>query len=246
MVDINKDKYVLIFDDLERCKISIVEILGFINSFIEQDQIKTIIIANEDEINKQIEIKNYELKVLAAHSLKINSNETDEKKKLEDRISCVFNDKNEYKRYKEKVIEQQIEFHVDYDSVVHELINAYISNTDIKKFVHENLLILTDALDKWEHHNLRTIIFILRKYDVVGSYVLDLISTKEDEVQNKVLKEFFGSLVYESIGFKTQINTIDNDIMNRFIRGFEKYIFIENYVKYSIFNESEVIACTRL
>ena len=42
----------LIFDDLERCSINIENILGYINNFVDSQNLKVIIIANEDEINK--------------------------------------------------------------------------------------------------------------------------------------------------------------------------------------------------
>ncbi|HLP87676.1 MAG TPA: P-loop NTPase fold protein [Nostocaceae cyanobacterium] len=41
----------LIFDDLERCNMNIEEILGYINSFVESQDLKVVIIANEDEID---------------------------------------------------------------------------------------------------------------------------------------------------------------------------------------------------
>ena len=41
---------ILFFDDLERCKLSIENILGYINYLVEHDGLKTIIVANEDEI----------------------------------------------------------------------------------------------------------------------------------------------------------------------------------------------------
>lgn len=40
----------LIFDDLERCVMDISEILGYINSFVEHDEYKAIVIANEEKI----------------------------------------------------------------------------------------------------------------------------------------------------------------------------------------------------
>lgn len=40
----------LIFDDLERCAMPLVEVMGFINSFVEHDGLKVIVIANEDDI----------------------------------------------------------------------------------------------------------------------------------------------------------------------------------------------------
>ncbi|MBW4650962.1 MAG: KAP family NTPase [Kastovskya adunca ATA6-11-RM4] len=46
------DKSILIFDDLERCKIDIGNILGYINYFVEHKGLKVIIIANEEELLK--------------------------------------------------------------------------------------------------------------------------------------------------------------------------------------------------
>lgn len=44
------DKSILIFDDLERCKIEIGSLLGYINYFVEQQEMKVIIIANESTL----------------------------------------------------------------------------------------------------------------------------------------------------------------------------------------------------
>lgn len=49
----NKDKFesiIFIFDDLERCNLSLPETLGFINSLCERQKLKVIVIVNEDEI----------------------------------------------------------------------------------------------------------------------------------------------------------------------------------------------------
>jgi hypothetical protein len=43
-------KRVLIFDDLERCNMPIELVLGYINSFVEHQGSKVIIVANDDEI----------------------------------------------------------------------------------------------------------------------------------------------------------------------------------------------------
>jgi KAP family P-loop domain len=48
----NTDQCILIFDDLERCKIDLGNILGYINGFVEHQGLKVIIIANEDELFK--------------------------------------------------------------------------------------------------------------------------------------------------------------------------------------------------
>ena len=43
----------IVFDDLERCSIPLDEILGFINTLVEHNEIKVLIVANEEELNKK-------------------------------------------------------------------------------------------------------------------------------------------------------------------------------------------------
>ena len=60
-------KCVVVFDDIERCKIDIYELFGYINELVEHNEVKAILVANEkkiidkenkyDEINKYNEIK---------------------------------------------------------------------------------------------------------------------------------------------------------------------------------------------
>lgn len=44
------DGRVLVFDDLERCPLPVVEVMGFINRFVEQDKLMVIVVASEDDI----------------------------------------------------------------------------------------------------------------------------------------------------------------------------------------------------
>lgn len=60
---LSKDE-VLIFDDVERINIDICELLGFVNEFVEQKQMKVIIVANEKEINISRNNHNNEFKYL--------------------------------------------------------------------------------------------------------------------------------------------------------------------------------------
>ena len=47
---LNLDGRVLIFDDLERCAMPLADVMGFINSFVEHEGLKAIVIANEGDI----------------------------------------------------------------------------------------------------------------------------------------------------------------------------------------------------
>ena len=51
---LKKDKNRLyVFDDLERCAMKIDEVMGYINHFVEHDECKVVIVANEKEIDDQ-------------------------------------------------------------------------------------------------------------------------------------------------------------------------------------------------
>lgn len=52
----NINKSILIFDDLERCKIDIGILLGYINYFVEHQELKVILVANEDELFQNYQV----------------------------------------------------------------------------------------------------------------------------------------------------------------------------------------------
>lgn len=56
---------VLIFDDLERCDCSIQDILGYINGFVEQAEMKVIIIANQEELRKKVDAQTLAMQIRA-------------------------------------------------------------------------------------------------------------------------------------------------------------------------------------
>ena len=44
---------ILFFDDLERCKMSVENVLGYINTFVEHQGLKVVIIGNEEEVSNE-------------------------------------------------------------------------------------------------------------------------------------------------------------------------------------------------
>ena len=59
-----KKKLVLVFDDFERCKIGVIDLLGIINTYVEDKGIKTVIIASEDNIKDEENYKTFKEKVV--------------------------------------------------------------------------------------------------------------------------------------------------------------------------------------
>lgn len=63
-----KKEFIFVFDDLERTKIHISEVLGYINTLVEKDGIKVLILADETKIDKikidEEKYKNFKEKVI--------------------------------------------------------------------------------------------------------------------------------------------------------------------------------------
>ncbi|WP_111884909.1 P-loop NTPase fold protein [Acinetobacter sp. CFCC 11171] len=59
-------KFVLVFDDLERCELKKEVVLGYINYFVEQEGIKTLIVSNEEEIEDNKEYARKKEKLIGA------------------------------------------------------------------------------------------------------------------------------------------------------------------------------------
>lgn len=51
--DIEEKKHLLVFDDVERCSIDMVELLGYINHFVEIQGYKAILLANEEKLKER-------------------------------------------------------------------------------------------------------------------------------------------------------------------------------------------------
>ncbi len=68
---VNLDHYVLCFDDLERIKTDLlIELLGYINTLVEQDKVKVVFICNENEL-KDVDYHKYKEKIVRfTHTIK--------------------------------------------------------------------------------------------------------------------------------------------------------------------------------
>lgn len=61
---LNAKGNILIFDDVERCSINIVDLLGYINNFVEHQSYKVILLANEEELEKTKKYKKIKEKLV--------------------------------------------------------------------------------------------------------------------------------------------------------------------------------------
>ena len=154
------DDKVLCFDDLERANVDVVDILGYINNFVEHDHIKTIIICNEKELATKFKSSNIEMKTFIATYLLDKQNELtkgEEKpmvEKIRDKIEYVFDNANDYERIKEKLIGETFEYAPTFNYIINGLMR-YENNPDLIRFLRENTNLIISTFNKSGTRNLR-------------------------------------------------------------------------------------------
>ena len=113
LLETNLNEYVMVFDDLERLspELSVIDVMGWINSYTESQKCKVIIVCNEDAVKDQAELrgdsryKEY-LKYKEKTIRYTYAYESDEDKVYN---ALIANKKNEtkafYEKYKSEVLE---------------------------------------------------------------------------------------------------------------------------------------------
>ncbi len=175
-VDYNKffatDDKVLCFDDLERANVDVIDILGYINNFVEHDHIKTILICNEKELSTKLKSSNLEMKTfIAAYILdKENGLLNSDKplvEKLSEKIEYVFDKANDYERIKEKLIGETFDYAPKFNYIIDGLLMRYGNNPDLVKFLREHTNLITSTFVKSGTRNLRILKHALNDFSKV-------------------------------------------------------------------------------
>ena len=215
----NISDYVIVFDDLERCEMPISETLGYINDYVEHKNVKCVIVANEQEINKINYDNNYELKVMSCLNDNIDygekqgkdiftkiNNEENKKvdiPKIKNRILNMYDGNKKYKAIKEKLIGITIKYIPDINKVYDQLIVEYKKkNKDLYEFLKENKNKCIDIIKLNNCNNIRTMIFILDRFEILYNEINRLNIDKKYSIINLV----FINVIFSSIGIKKGID----------------------------------------
>ena len=166
------DDKVLCFDDLERANVDVIDILGYINNFVEHDHIKTIIICNEKELATKLKSSNLEMKTfIATYLLDKEGNLLDADKpmveKIREKIEYVFDKANDYERIKEKLIGETFEYAPRFNYIINGLLMRYESNPDLIRFLREHTTLITNTFVKSGTRNLRILKHALNDFKKV-------------------------------------------------------------------------------
>lgn len=170
------DDKVLCFDDLERANVDVIDILGYINNFVEHDHIKTIIICNEKELSTKLKSSNIEMKTFIATYLLDKQNElnkTDKPmvEKIQQKIESVFDKANDYERIKEKLIGETFEYAPKFDYIINGILMRYENNPDLIRFLRENTRLIISTFERSGTRNLRILKHALADFQKIYEMV---------------------------------------------------------------------------
>ena len=170
------DDKVLCFDDLERANVDVIDILGYINNFVEHDHIKTIIICNEKELSNKLKSSNLEMKTFIATYLLDKQNELNDAdkpmvEKIQQKIENIFDKANDYERIKEKLIGETFEYAPKFDYIINGILMRYENNADFIRFLRENTKLIISTFERSGTKNLRILKHALNDFKKVYEMV---------------------------------------------------------------------------
>ena len=186
------DNKVLCFDDLERANVDVIDILGYINNFVEHDHIKTIIICNEKELSTKMKSSNVEMKTFIATYLldkqgELNSTDKPMVEKIQSKIEHVFDKANDYERIKEKLIGETFEYNPQFDYIINGILMRYENDKDLIRFLRENTGLIINTFKKSGTRNLRILKHALNDFKKIFQEVNRLYPNTNNRVMQTML-----------------------------------------------------------
>jgi len=215
------DDKVLCFDDLERANVDVIDILGYINNFVEHDHIKTIIICNEKELATKLKNSNLEMKTFIATYILDKEGELSSKEKpmverIQDKIEYVFDKANDYERIKEKLIGETFEYRPEFNYIINGILMRYETDQELIRFLRDNTPYIISTFNKSGTRNLRILKHALNDF----RKVFQMVNKNYPNTGNVVLQTMLIFTI--AISFEIKTGKITKD----------KFINIQNNEEY--------------
>ena len=217
------DDKVLCFDDLERANVDVIDILGYINNFVEHDHIKTIIICNEKELSTKLKSTNLEMKTFIATYLldkegDLSKSDRPMVEKIQDKIEYVFDKANDYERIKEKLIGETFEYAPEFSYIINGILMRYESSPDLIRFLRENTGLIISTFNKSGTRNLRILKHSLNDF----KKIFDMVNKAYPNTNNRILQTMLIFTI--AISFEIKAGKVTKD----------KFVNIANNEEYKL------------
>ena len=212
---------VLCFDDLERANVDVIDILGYINNFVEHDHIKTIIICNEKELSMKLKNSNLEMKTFIATYLldkqdELNNTDKPIVEKIQQKIENVFDKANDYERIKEKLIGETFEYAPKFDYIINGILMRYENDGEYIRFLRENTRLIISTFERSGTRNLRILKHALNDF----KKIYEMIDNNYPNTSQKIIQTMLIFTI--AISFEIKAGKVTKDkFMN--IKDNEEY-----------------------
>lgn len=215
------DDKVLCFDDLERANVDVIDILGYINNFVEHDHIKTIIICNEKELSTKLKSSNIEMKTFIATYLldkehKLLTTEKPMVEKISDTIEDVFDKANDYERIKEKLIGETFEYAPEFTYIINGILMRYEKYPELIRFLRTNTALIISTFEKSGTRNLRILKHALTDF----KRIFDVVTKSYPNTNNRTLQTMLIFTI--AVSFEIKAGKITKDKLSN-IKNNDEY-----------------------
>ena len=177
----------IILEDIERTKIDLLELLGYVNSLVEQDGVKVLLVANEAEILR------YEPEQNSIDD-DASTNIFKDKSKKKEKVYTA--ETLEYLKTKEKTISDTIAFSGDFEEAIKQIIRSF-KNGKLNCFADDaHVKAICRIMEDHKNYNLRTFIYACQK-------TADIYQG----LAGKYSEDFLTCIFYGIIHFSIQVKT---------------------------------------
>lgn len=262
-------KSIMIFDDLERCNMDVITVLGYINSISEHSDTKVIIVANESELGMQntnedlsqkynfiLNINKFNKDSNVSKSKKANNSDKDSNKSLinkgllDEQIEEYFPVNSVYEKVKEKLIGITIKYEADFDKIFESLVDKYAKSS--QDFIKSKKDVILKIFTENNHSNIRTLIFALTSIDRIYG-VLNKIDFDKEYLETeigKIIKYIVMQSIYIKTGKHKYVWSEDSKYgevywEDNYYKIFGKhdfgYKFVDDFLLYYFYDEEDII-----
>lgn len=262
----NIKEYVIIFDDLERCEMGINEVLGYINDLVEHKEVKTIIVANEEQIGKLSLNKNLEQKYGVVLSQKLDlkdkttnnltslqemSNRSDKSTisigELKKYTQELFKTDLIYNEIKEKLIGFTIKYTPNIYDILDDIMNKYITDYNTKQIISRNKRNIIKFIESGENYNIRTIIFALTSFEKINRIIEQRQFNEEyiDKIKDDIFMDCLNISLDIKNGKELPIWEDDSEVKTVYLmkerwKSFRQYRFIDLFLTERILDKEKI------
>lgn len=188
---INLQDKLIIFEDVERSGIDLIDFLGYVNNLVETDGIKVLLVANEDELQRNQKSEQYDCvkEKTIGDTIKFIGN-------AEEIIQTMLHNFNKKNKYLKDLLNEDMVYEIKKIMLENKCNNYRLLLFALQKI--EDVFIKFESNKRYDQKFLKTII----------TDTIDYITSDSDKTNEKTLYNFMHQYIYHQ---KLSLKDIDSE-----------------------------------